>query len=107
MGVTSQGFLVSEGLLAPHWPDPGNRGHTARATLSLPGALALTPPSSCPSGLLCLPLGGQPVAQHSSPSALCSRPRILNRGENEDKNLSLIKEETKRDPVVGPFHKGN
>lgn len=31
MGVTSQDFLVS-GRLAPHWPDPGNMGNTARRT---------------------------------------------------------------------------
>lgn len=51
-----------------------------------PPASALTPPSSCPSGLLCLPFGGQPAA-HASPSAICSRPWILGRGGNEDKKI--------------------
>lgn len=51
-----------------------------------PPASALTPPSSCPSGLLCLSFGGQPAA-HASPSAICSRPWILDRGGNEDKKI--------------------
>lgn len=51
-------------------------------------ALALTPPSSCPSGLLCLLCGGQPAAQLSSASALCSRPWILGGRRDEEKKVS-------------------
>lgn len=81
-------------------PRPGKHGKQDTE----PPALALTPPSSCPSGLLCLPFGGQPAA--SSPSALCSRPWILDRGRNEDKKLFFNKEE-KETLLLDYFTKGN
>jgi len=62
----SQGLTV--GLTGPR--------NTPQAGPAAP-ASALTPPMSCPSGPLCLPFRGQPAAQHSSPSALCSRSWIL------------------------------
>lgn len=105
MGVTSAGLMVG----GAHWGQKGSghpagtakpRESTTRRTPS--PALALTPPSSCPPGLLRPLSRGQPAAQHRSPSALCSRPWILDRGRDEDKKSFLkIKEERIRDLVTG------
>lgn len=54
-----------------------DQAHRQHAKQGLSPRQALTPPSSCPSGLLCLLLGGQPAAHCRSASTLCSRPCIL------------------------------